>query len=525
MANLDLTSHLARNSRSYDALPYVPEPFPATHPALLGAIARLLAIDTAPLAGARILGLGCAVGGNLIPLAARHPDATLVGVELSGAQVAAACARIADLKLANIDIRCQSIDDMVDAADAPFDYIICHGVYSWVPVAVRDAILRICRQRLSARGVAIVSYNVLPGWRMQQAMRDCLLLHASPGDDPHRRVSAARGLLQALPQACSDTGLYKALLTSQAERLARFPDAYIAHELLEEVNEPCTFRDFIGAAERHGLAFLAEADLPATIPSTFAPATAEFVRTFGGNDVLSGEQYTDIVSGRTFRQTLLVGSERAAQIDRSLAGDRLDGLHFLGGASFTLTRDANGATLGEPSGRRLQTSSAPLADALACFVARFPASSSFDDLVQALPSAARDAEGRALVREALRTMVAYGIATPRTEPVAAAVRAGARPIACPLARVDAERGALSSVNLRHERVDFDDFTRLALPLLDGSRDTVALRAAIFDGARRGRLTVDRDGVPVRDATAQARIAGKKLDALLPMLARAALLQA
>lgn len=173
----------------------------------------------------------------------------------------------------------------------------------------------------------------------------------------------------------------------------------------------------------------------------------------------------------------------------------------------------------------MQTSSAPLADALACFVARFPASSSFDDLVQALPSAARDAEGRALAREALRTMVAHGIATPRTEPVAAAVRAGARPIACPLARVDAERGALSSVNLRHERVDFDDFTRLVLPLLDGSRDTVALRAAIFDGARRGRLTGDRDGVPVRDAIAQARIAGEKLDALLPMLARAALLQA
>jgi methyltransferase-like protein/trans-aconitate methyltransferase len=525
MADLDLTSHLGRNSRSYDALPYVSEPFPTTHPALLGAIARLFATETAPLGGARILELGCAVGGNIIPLAAHHPDATVVGIDLSGAQIAAAQARISDLKLTNIEVRCQSIDDLLDVADAPFDYIICHGVYSWVPASVREAILRICRQRLSARGVAIVSYNVLPGWRLQQALRDSFLLHVPPDDDPHRRVAAARALLQALPQACSDTGLYKALLTEQAERLARYPDAYIAHELLEDVNEPCTFRDFIAAAGRHGLAFLAEADVSTMIPSMFAPATAALVQTFGRNEVPSTEQYIDIVSGRTFRQTLLVASERAARIDRNPSGERLQALHFLGRANFTLTRDAGGTTLAEPNGRRLQVSSAALADVLAYFVARFPGSSSFDDLVAALPAAARNAEGRALIRELLLKAVTYGMATPRTEPVPAVARAGPRPIASPLARVDAARGALSTVNLRHERVDFDDFTRFALPLLDGSRDAAALRAAIADGARHGRITFDRDGVPVRDVAAQGRIAGEKVDALLPMLARAALLQA
>src|SRR3974390_1016954 len=163
MADLDLTSHLARNARNYDALPYVPEPFPNTHPALLGAIARLLAIEAAPPGEARILELGCAVGGNIIPLAARHPRTTVVGVDLSSAQVAAARARIADLKLANIEIRCQSIEQVLETADAPFDYIICHGVYSWVPAPLRETILRICRQRLSPRGVAVVSYKRLPG--------------------------------------------------------------------------------------------------------------------------------------------------------------------------------------------------------------------------------------------------------------------------------------------------------------------------------------------------------------------------
>ena len=44
-----------------------------------------------------------------------------------------------------------------------FDYIVCHGVYSWVPPSVRDAILRISAHNLAEGGIAYVSYNVYPG--------------------------------------------------------------------------------------------------------------------------------------------------------------------------------------------------------------------------------------------------------------------------------------------------------------------------------------------------------------------------
>src|SRR5579871_1989165 len=101
---LDLAAIVARTSRSYDALPYRSDPFPQTHPSLIGAIARLFALDAAPLEGARVLELGCASGGNIIPLAARHPRASFVGIDLSGAQVEAGRARIAQLELSNIEI-------------------------------------------------------------------------------------------------------------------------------------------------------------------------------------------------------------------------------------------------------------------------------------------------------------------------------------------------------------------------------------------------------------------------------------
>src|SRR4029077_19760726 len=107
-------------------------------------------------------------------------------------------------------------------------------------------------------------------------------------------------------------------------------DEYIAHEYLEDTNEPCSFRDFVDAAGRRGLVYLAEAELPTMILSNFPAAMAEMVQKFGGNSLLAAEQYIDMASGRTFRHTLVVAAERAAQIDRNLSDDRLDGLHFIG---------------------------------------------------------------------------------------------------------------------------------------------------------------------------------------------------
>lgn len=522
VSDLDVSSIVARTARSYDALPYVSEPFPLTHPSLLGAIARLFALEAAPPGEARILELGCASGGNIIPLAARHPDAAVVGIDLSGAQVAAGRARIADLGLTNIELHCQSFAEFAGAPETPFDYIICHGVYSWVPAPLRERILRICGESLSPRGVALVSYNVLPGWRPLQALRDCFLLHVSPDADPRRRVAEVRALLGALAQACPEPGPYRELLAHDAERLQKSSDDYLAHEFLDDVNEPCGFRDFVAAARQHALAFLAEAELASMIPTNYPPQTAEAVRKIGGASLLGAEQAIDMATGRTFRRSLLVAAEREPQIDRRLTNARIEGLHFIGSGTLTLTHDSVGATLSEPNGRRLHTDSAPLMAALARFVERFPGSTTVDDLVRAMPPGTRNAEGHALAREGLLNMVVNGLAIPRADPVPAVARAGARPVACPMVRAEAARGEATTVNLRHERVELDVLPRFVLPLLDGSRDASAIAAAMADAVREGRLDLNRDQVESYNGDA-VKIAADNLKPLLPALARAALL--
>jgi SAM-dependent methyltransferase/methyltransferase-like protein len=521
-AELDVASIVARTSRSYDAMPYTSKPFPNTHPSLLGAVARLFALEAAPLSEARVLELGCASGGNIIPFAARHPQASFVGIDLSETQIEAGRERIARLGLSNIALNRRNFAE-IENGEAAFDYVICHGVYSWVPAPLRDAILHICRANLSPRGVALISYNVLPGWRMLQALRDCFLLHAPADADPAAKVAAARALLLALPQACPDEGPYKDFLSRKAVRLLASSDDYLAHEFLDDVNEPCSFGEFAAAARRHGLVYLAEAELPSMILANYPKDMVALVRNAGGDELLATEQYIDIVSGRAFRHTLLVGAERAPKIHRALSGERVEDLHFIGVTGLALTRDAGGATLAAPEGRRLHTASAELAEVLARFVAAFPASVNVDGLVAALPAASRNAKGRAMVREVLLNMLANGLAVPRLDAVAAATHAADNPVACPMVRADAASGATSTVNLRHERVELAGLAGFVLPLLDGSRGTGQVEAAIADAARDGRLTFAQNGIPIADADESRKIASDRLRTLLPQIAGAALL--
>jgi hypothetical protein len=162
--------------------------------------------------------------------------------------------------------------------------------------------------------------------------------------------------VQLLPRGAPDDGAYKSFLAAEAARLGGSSDEYLAHEFLDDVNEPCTFRDFVGAAQRHDLAFLAEADLPSMVVTNYPPAMAEVVPRIGGNALLATEQSIDMVSGRTFRQTLLVAADRASAIDRQLAGARLESLHFLGDAGSACTRSSTHADPGNAATKRASTS-------------------------------------------------------------------------------------------------------------------------------------------------------------------------
>lgn len=519
----DVEATIARTALKYDLLPYVSNPFPQTIPARTGAIGKLFGLTPAAMAHARVLELGCASGGNIIPLASRYPGARFVGVDLSRTQVAAGRARIAAMGLKNIEILCQSLTE-VGAELGEFDYIICHGVYSWVPAFVRTAILRICRERLAPDGIANISYNVLPGWRMMQALRDAFQIAVPDQMDSRARVAQARAFLSLLREHSPTSGAYGEVLRTWDERLKSLPEDYIAHEFLEEVNEPCTFRDFIAGAEQEGLVYLGDSDLPSMVLDNQPAAAAEKIRAWAGNNLVATEQMLDMMSGRTFRQTLLVHAAMNSRIMRNLSPAGLEGMHFIGsGALMAEQEGANGA-ITDAAGRRMRTSVLPVMTALERLIKQAPGSASLEDMLGAL-SAADRATYRDTVLDALFRMTIAGIVIPLTEPVPATAHAGAKPRASAVVRIDAGRGEVSTANLRHERVTLDPASRAILPVMDGTQDRAALAAQLVREAKAGRIAFNENGQPVTDPAALERLAAASVDQLLTGIASAGLLEA
>jgi tRNA G46 methylase TrmB len=97
---------------SYDEVPYVSHPFAQSHPDRLAAVAALLGLRPPPVECCRVLELGCASGGNLIPMAEALPEGTFVGVDLSERQVAEGQKAVAALGLHNIRLHAISITDI-----------------------------------------------------------------------------------------------------------------------------------------------------------------------------------------------------------------------------------------------------------------------------------------------------------------------------------------------------------------------------------------------------------------------------
>ena len=495
-----LAAALDRARKSYDDIPYDHAPMMRSHPGRLAAqsVWRGLA---APDAGtARILEIGCASAGNLLPLAATLPEARLLGVDLSPVQIAAGEARRVRYGLTNIELRAASFEALGEV-DGAFDFIICHGVYSWIPEPLRDALLRTIHERLAPEGLAMVSFNVLPGWRLFQIARDAMLLHARMTDDPARRAATTRELFRALAEQSPDTRTYGKFWRAEARHLASGGDAYIAHELFEESNAPVAFADFAAHAARHGLDYLGEAVVVANSEADLAPDGASTIRRLSGGDRLKRESYIDIFSGRTFREALLVRAGRADALAPTPPESALRTLNFLPALDLRITDDGPGGFCLAAGETEIAVDSLAGKPALLRLVERGPASSRLADLVLDGPS-----ETALGVAEILRVAVEAGLVAISSQPVECASRLAERPKIWPLAAMDTETSD-NTVTRRHSAFQFTSLQRYLATLVDGTRTRDDLVEAAVALAQSGGITVGGpDGLVTDPSQLRERLA-------------------
>ncbi len=206
---------------SYDEVPYRGKPFRQTHPENLATIAHLLSLPSPDIHRARVLELGCCDGGNLLPMAVDFPEAHFVGIDYSKVQIELGRKAVAELGVKNLDLRDLSILDVADDF-GEFDYIISHGVFSWVPDDVAHKMLDICAKHLSPDGIAYINYNTYPGWYMRAAVRDMMRYHALRFDSAPRRIEEARLMLGWVAQNVHgfNAEAYGTALKNEAELLA-----------------------------------------------------------------------------------------------------------------------------------------------------------------------------------------------------------------------------------------------------------------------------------------------------------------
>src|SRR5450432_2947007 len=285
-------------ANAYDEVPYRSFPYPQSHPARMATIATLFGLRPASVKTARVLELGCCTGGNIIPMAEQLPDAQFIGVDASAIQVREGQAAIDSLGMSNIKLLHKDILDITKDF-GEFDYIIAHGVYSWVPPLVQQKILQICKQNLAPTGIAYISYNTLPGWRMRGIIRDIMLYRARNLTSPTERLNRSRDLIQFLAQSVSEeNNPYGVLLRKELELLNCKNDQYLLHDHLEVFNEPVYFSEFASRATEVGLQYLGEAEF-AWMCSKNLPQKVQTVLNAISSDVVETEQYMDFLRNRT----------------------------------------------------------------------------------------------------------------------------------------------------------------------------------------------------------------------------------
>ncbi|MBI1326815.1 MAG: methyltransferase domain-containing protein [Alphaproteobacteria bacterium] len=304
---------------AYDSVPYESYAYPMTFPRHTGMVASLFGIPVTPPEKARILEIGSAAGGNVFPIALQYPSADITAIDLSAVQIAQAQKQQEAMGVKNIRFIAMDVCN-IDKSFGQFDYIICHGVFSWVPDQVRDRILEICRDRLTDNGVAFISYNTLPGWQFVQSLRDMMRYHIERFATPREKVTQARALLEFLrDSAPSNREWYKNIIQEELNIVSKANDSYFFHDHLEGNNTQYYLHQFVEMARKHNLQYLGDTNLPSMFVENMPKEAVEKLRSV--NDIVRQEQYMDFIINRRFRMSLVV--KDTAKIVRQIPQDKI----------------------------------------------------------------------------------------------------------------------------------------------------------------------------------------------------------
>lgn len=441
---------------SYDQVHYPSAVYRTTTPEHLAAIARLHGLDAADPRSARVLEIAGGDGLNVLAMAAAYPGAQFVSFDLAASAVAHGQSLMAAAGLANVRIETADILDAAVSMEGPFDYVIAHGLYAWVPPHVQRATLQLIDRVLAPNGIVFISYNALPGGHIRLALRDMLLFELDGVDDPEARMDRATAVLTEFGRPRDDDSASQAALRRAARLTLNKNRHTLFHDELGPVYDPKSLQTIAAEAAAHHLAYLTEAQAGGLFHGFPGEAVDD-------RETVRRAQRRDNDEVSFFHQSLFVRPGRhplrvpdPAWLGTLMAGVP-DSLRRTGESTFTSS--AGDFELGDQV----------LADFL-------------EKLIQIAPLRLPLAELAASPDHATAIfhLIDRGIIEPHSLPFPGALQPGERPMVSSLVRALIAHGVPYLVTLDHRVVQLsEEAPRRLMALMDGTRtaDEIAAEAA------------------------------------------------
>ena len=306
---------------TYSELLYKSNPFNYTIPALLEANGKLYGLTPKDSRKARVLELGSSFGGNIITQALYNPEAEYVGIDLTAEQVRKGNEIIEKIGLTNIKLIEKNILD-VNEDFGKFDYIIVHGVFSWVPENVKDKIIKICNENLNEEGIAYISYNTYPGWKEPDKIREMMIYankyfpEISLGDK-NQRGKAFISIVAEQMKLYEDISEKKGDFIKQIEEVIGMQDYYVAHEYLDNFNHPLYLNEFVDLIKKENLQYVSDVALRLSIISTYNQDTVNKLQQLSQGDHVIKEQCLDFILDTKFRRSLICKNSQSGKLNFS----------------------------------------------------------------------------------------------------------------------------------------------------------------------------------------------------------------
>ncbi len=297
---------------SYDEVPYSSFTFPQTRPDRLATLGAFHGMNTAPPEKCRVLELGCGDGTNLISFAYILPNSEFVGIDLAQNHIDLANRTSVELGLSNLSFHCEDVMDFTRERFGEFDYIIAHGLFSWVPQPVRDKVLQVYKECLTPQGVGYISYNAFPGCFVRQMIWGMMQYHTALIASPADKVQNGVNLLNFLVHATPKDSLYQSMIKLELSEIGQRTPENIFHDDFATINQPYYFHEFVELLKKNDLQFLSEVDSFWTESEQLSPEILKKLDDLG-DDIIRREQYIDFIRCRPFRSTLICRGDIAIE--------------------------------------------------------------------------------------------------------------------------------------------------------------------------------------------------------------------